>query len=132
MRHFRFAHPAAVETSAAAFEVWVAERWLTRLVGLCGVRELSPRSGLLIPRCAWVHTFAMRFAIDLAFLQWPPAASRCAVLAVETSVGAGRSVRLAGRSRGATAVLEVPAQASFSAGIEPGAGLAVTGLASAY
>lgn len=40
----------------------------TRLLGLsrCDRAEAGP--GLLIPRCASVHTFGMRFPLDLFFL----------------------------------------------------------------
>lgn len=38
-----------------------------RLVGLAWRREPPPHA-LLIPRCRSVHTFGMRFPIDVAFL----------------------------------------------------------------
>jgi uncharacterized membrane protein (UPF0127 family) len=39
-----------------------------RLLGLAFLRDLPPGVGLLIPRCRSVHTFGMRFAIDVVFL----------------------------------------------------------------
>jgi uncharacterized protein len=39
-----------------------------RLLGLAAMRELPPGWALHIPRCRAVHTFGMRFAIDLIFL----------------------------------------------------------------
>ena len=40
----------------------------SRLLGLIGLRELGTGKGLLLPRCRSVHTFGMRFAIDLVWL----------------------------------------------------------------
>ncbi len=39
-----------------------------RLTGLLGRRSLPPGVALEIPRCRSVHTFGMRFALDLAWL----------------------------------------------------------------
>ena len=39
-----------------------------RLVGLIGRRSLPPGVVLEIPRCRSVHTFGMRFALDLVWL----------------------------------------------------------------
>ena len=48
--------------------VTVANRFWSRCVGLLGRRSLEPRHGLLITPCAGVHTFGMRFPLDLVFL----------------------------------------------------------------
>jgi hypothetical protein len=134
MRRFRFAQVAGVRGPGGAVDAWVAERSVLRLLGLAGLAAIPAERALLIPRCAWVHTGAMRFALDVAFLEWPPRAegSRCTVLAVAAGVPSGRSVRLAGRPGRATAVLEVPAQTGFLEGAEPGARLAVTCRSPAY
>jgi uncharacterized protein len=39
-----------------------------RLLGLARLRALPSGSALLIPRCRSVHTFGMRFAIDVVFV----------------------------------------------------------------
>jgi uncharacterized membrane protein (UPF0127 family) len=39
-----------------------------RLLGLAFLRELPAGHALLIPHCRSVHTFGMRFSIDVAFL----------------------------------------------------------------
>lgn len=39
----------------------------TRLLGLALLDELPSRQALLLPGCSSVHTFGMRFAIDIAF-----------------------------------------------------------------
>ena len=41
---------------------------LQRLRGLMGRRALPPGEGLLIPHCSSVHTFFMRFPIDVVYL----------------------------------------------------------------
>jgi uncharacterized membrane protein (UPF0127 family) len=49
-------------------EIAVAESSLTRLFGLMGRRNLEPGHGLLITPSSGVHTFGMRFAIDVVGL----------------------------------------------------------------
>lgn len=40
---------------------------LARLRGLAGLAGLDPGIGLLLPRCRSVHTYGMRFALDLVW-----------------------------------------------------------------
>jgi hypothetical protein len=49
-------------------EVPVAVGFRTRLLGLALLDREAAGPGLLIPRCASVHTFGMRFDLDLRFL----------------------------------------------------------------
>ena len=49
-------------------EIFVAERPWERLLGLAGLPDLPAGAGLLIPRCRSVHTFGMRFALDILFV----------------------------------------------------------------
>src|ERR1700741_4358634 len=49
-------------------EVAVAAGIRPRLLGLARLDRAEAGRGLLIPRCASVHTFGMRFALDLVFL----------------------------------------------------------------
>lgn len=72
----------------------------SRLLGLAGLSELPVGFALLIPHCSSVHTFGMRFAIDVVFLD-----ARARVLDVRRAVPPRRVVR----RRGAAAVLEVAA-----------------------
>ena len=81
-------------------EVPVACGWRSRLLGLSLLEREQAGPGLLIPRCASVHTFGMRFELDLYFLD--PSGRP---LAVRRAV---RSRRVVGH-RGAVAVLELPA-----------------------
>ena len=49
-------------------EIRIADTGLTRLVGLLGNSELRPGCGLLIEPSSGVHTFGMRFPIDVVAL----------------------------------------------------------------
>jgi uncharacterized protein len=48
--------------------VRVAARHRARLFGLAHLDRDEVGAGLLIPRCRSVHTFGMRFALDVVFL----------------------------------------------------------------
>ncbi len=48
--------------------VYVARSARARLLGLAWLDELAPDCGLLIPGCRSIHTFGMRFALDVDFL----------------------------------------------------------------
>ncbi|HVY97241.1 MAG TPA: DUF192 domain-containing protein [Solirubrobacterales bacterium] len=81
-------------------EVRVAAGFRARLLGLALVPRERAGAGLLIPRCSSVHTFGMRFALDVYFLD-----GEGRVLFVHRAVPP-RRLRWC---RGARAVLEVPA-----------------------
>ena len=49
-------------------EVPVASSFRSRLLGLAHLDGDEAGAGLLIPRCSSVHTFGMRFPLDLVFL----------------------------------------------------------------
>jgi uncharacterized protein len=77
----------------------VARGFRARLLGLSRIDRSAAGPGLLIPRCASVHTFGMRFELDVYFLD-----GRDRVLAVHRQVPPRRVVW----QRGARAVLEIP------------------------
>jgi uncharacterized protein YjbJ (UPF0337 family) len=81
-------------------EVPMALGLWTRLLGLAFLRLDCASPGLLIPRCASVHTFGMRFALDVVFLDRSGRALR-----EVRGVPPWRVVTC----RGADAVLETPA-----------------------
>jgi len=72
-----------------------------RLLGLARLDRDEAGAGLLIPRCRSVHTFGMRFALDLAFLDDDarPVSFRRAVPPCRVAF-----------DRRASAVLELPAR----------------------
>lgn len=84
---------------ALGYEVPVASGLRVRLFGLSHLDSEAAGPGLLIPRCASVHTFGMRFALDVFFLD-----ERGAVLAIHRRVAARRALFV----RGAHSVLEIP------------------------
>lgn len=45
-----------------------ANNYFERMKGLLGTKHLDSGEGLWIPRCQGIHTFGMRFAIDVIFL----------------------------------------------------------------
>jgi uncharacterized membrane protein (UPF0127 family) len=63
----RFAGLAVAELPGG-LHVHVARRWRERQVGLAGLGELPRDRALHILRCPAVHTFGMRFALDLLWL----------------------------------------------------------------
>jgi len=72
-----------------------------RLLGLAWLDRGEAGTGLLIPRCASVHTFGMRFPLDLYFLD-----ERGDLLAMRRHLPPRRLAFV----RGAHAVLEIPAR----------------------
>jgi len=86
-------------------EVLVAVGLPARLLGLAHLDRDQAGTGLLIPRCASVHTFGMRFALDLVFLDrgGEPCSIRCGV-----------PPRRLVSDRRASAVLELPSGAGAS------------------
>jgi uncharacterized membrane protein (UPF0127 family) len=81
-------------------EVPVALGVRARLLGLALLDRADSGPGLLIPRCSSVHTFGMRFALDLYFLDRDGE-----VLDARRAVPPRRLAAC----RGAAAVLEIPA-----------------------
>jgi uncharacterized membrane protein (UPF0127 family) len=89
-------------------EVPLAARLRARLLGLSLLRRERAGAGLLIEGCSSVHSFGMRFALDLVFL-----GDGGTVLRVERAVPPYRVRSCAG----ASAVLELP---SGARGLEDG------------
>jgi uncharacterized membrane protein (UPF0127 family) len=92
----------APSVAIGGVEVPVAVGARARLLGLTWLELEEAGAGLLIPRCSSVHTFGMRFDLDLVFLD-----SRRRPLATRRALPPRR---FAAR-RGAAAVLELPASA---------------------
>jgi uncharacterized protein len=89
----------------------IAERFHERLVGLLGRRFLPPGEGILIRPASSVHTFFMRFPIDVVFLD-----KRGVVIGIRNNVPPWR----AAFARRARSVLELAAGESARAGIQVG------------
>lgn len=84
---------------------------LSRLRGLAGLDALPARAGLHLPRTRSVHTFGMRFALDLVWL-----GADGAVLRVDRAVGPHRH-RAALRARSVVEVAAGRADAFLAAGL---------------
>jgi uncharacterized protein len=102
-------------TEAFGREVALARGLCARLLGLALLPRDHAGPGLLIPRCRSVHTFGMRFALDIVFL-----ASDGRPLREIAAVPRSRIVAC----RGAVAVLELPSGMRVR---ETGAGRVTTG-----
>ena len=89
---------------AGGVVVPVAAGARARLLGLARLDRDEAGPGLLIPRCSSVHTFGMRFELDLLFLDRDGA-----VVATRTGVPPRRLASC----RGAVAVLELPSPRSL-------------------
>ncbi len=84
-------------------EVAVARGFRSRLLGLALLCAERAGDGLLIPRCSSVHTFGMRFALDLVFLD-----ARGAPTSIHRGVPPNRLVS----DRRSVAVVELPARSA--------------------
>jgi len=80
--------------------VSIAATRASRLLGLALLDRDAAGPGLLIPRCRCVHTFGMRFPLDLVFLD---DAARA------VSIRRGVPPRRLAAARRARSVLELPA-----------------------
>ena len=88
--------------------VEVAGTSSSRRRGLLGRHGLGPGEALYLTPCEWLHTFGMRFRIDVAFLS-----STGQVLAVHHGLKPRRLSRLVWRASGA---LELPEGTLHSTG----------------
>ena len=99
-----YSHPRLARLPVVSIlggEAFLARGLRARLLGLTGL-DRSEAGGLLIPRCSAVHTFGMRFALDLYFLD-----QEGRVAATRFAVPPGRFAFCGD----ASAVLELPAEA---------------------
>jgi len=64
----RFVHPESNESPGLQPDIVIAGSFWARFRGLMLSRPLSAKEAFLIPRCASVHTFFMRYALDLVYL----------------------------------------------------------------
>lgn len=100
-RRLRRLPPAVLPGPLGALDVRRAGSPLARLIGLAGLPALPPHAGLLLPRTRSVHTFGMRFALDLYWLDRDGHAIR-----IDRAVPP-RRIRACRRAH---AVVELPAQ----------------------
>lgn len=89
-----------------------ALRFHQRLVGLLGREALEPGEGLWIEPCASVHTWFLRFPLDVAFLD-----REGVVVAIHPAL---RPFRATPIHRKARAALELPVGTLAATGTRPG------------
>ncbi|TAK76101.1 MAG: DUF192 domain-containing protein [Dehalococcoidia bacterium] len=111
---------AVVNGGRRIADVRVARDFWSRGRGLLGRAALAPSEGLLIPKCASVHTWFMRFPIDVVYL-----GRDLDVRKVVTDLGPWRF----SWCRGATSVLELPAGCAELHGLRAGDRLEIAGAA---
>ncbi|MDR3552122.1 MAG: DUF192 domain-containing protein [Clostridia bacterium] len=97
---------------AVAGRIDVADSFFTRLRGLMYTKSLGDRYGLLLSPCGAVHTFGMRYAIDVVYLS-----ASGEVLRVECAMQPRRAGRAVPGSR---QVLELAAGEARQIGIARG------------
>jgi uncharacterized membrane protein (UPF0127 family) len=90
----------------------VADTFFTRLKGLLGKNELSHGEGLWIKPCNSVHTFGMKFPVDVVFLD-----KENRVVGLEKTLRPNRVSRL---YSSASSVIELPAGTIDAADTETG------------
>lgn len=81
--------------------VFVADTWLSRLVGLLRFNKIDNYTALWLKPCASIHTMWMRFNIDVVFLD-----ESCKVLKIKENV---RPFSFVFAPKGTASVLEVAA-----------------------
>ncbi|MBS0417469.1 MAG: DUF192 domain-containing protein [Proteobacteria bacterium] len=91
--------------------VRVADTFITRGLGLLVGTPLEAAEGLLIAPCSSIHTFGMRYAIDVVFID-----RDARIVRVCPDVKAGRA-RFAGKAH---AVLELRAGVAAQQGLTAG------------
>ncbi|HWK31109.1 MAG TPA: DUF192 domain-containing protein [Terriglobales bacterium] len=113
--HVNVAYAFNSDTQAIlASRLRVADTHLSRLIGLIGVRtcDFHPGGALWIVPCHGVHTFAMRFPIDVVYLD-----SEHRVRHIEENV---RPWRITPIITDAATVLELPARTAWQTGTKIG------------
>jgi hypothetical protein len=88
------------------------------MVGLLGRRSLAGDEGLLLTPCTSIHTFFMRFPIDILYLDREQV--------VVKAVRALRPFRFSACLRGSRSTLELPAGAIEASGTQVGDRLVLT------
>jgi hypothetical protein len=110
LREIEIANPT--RGTVLGVHIRVAENALSRAVGLLGQTRLDPGGGLLIDPSSGIHTFGMRFAIDVVALD-----RQLRVRGVWENLGA---FRIAGLSWKTSCVLELPVGAIRDSGTRVG------------
>jgi hypothetical protein len=90
-----------------ASPVYCASTYWQRMKGLLGRDAMDETEGLYIPRCSSIHTFFMKFSIDIVFVDKTGK--------VKKVINTLKPYRLAFGSPGSFGVLELPCNTIFNA-----------------
>ncbi len=96
----------------------IADTLSGRIKGLLGRKKLKSGEALIIKPCNWVHTFFMRFPIDLLFIDRQER--------IVKIVRAIPPFRLSSISLGASYVIELPAESISSTQTKIGDHISIT------
>jgi len=92
--HLKVINKSKGDIVVAGKVLWAGTSELRRK-GLLGISSLDPIEGIYIVPSGWVHTFGMKFSIDIAFLS-----KKGKVLAVHHSLKPNRLSKLIFRAEG--------------------------------
>ncbi len=99
----------------------IPKSYLGRMQGLLGRAHLAQGEGMLLTSCRWIHTFFMKFAIDVLFLN-----RDLVVIAAASNLRPYRFSRICWR---ACMVLELPAGIVTRTSTQPGDQLEIRSVA---
>ena len=100
-----------VRCSGVHLQIYRADRFIARAIGLLGSRSLKSHEGLWLEHCNSIHTFGMRYAIDALGLD-----EQSRITDMRTRIRPMRCARL----RGASVVIELRAGACQEFGLRIG------------
>lgn len=103
-----------------ADNIAIAESFFKRLTGLLRHKKLEAGEGMLICPCSQVHTYGMKFSIDVIFL-----AKDNHIIQIEQAMAPGKMSKLITNSRH---VLELQAGAAAQNGLQCGDQLTILSL----
>jgi len=105
-------YKALLNGNEIAKRVSIADTFMKRLKGLLFKKEIDEDEGLLISPCSQVHTFGMKFSIDVLFLS-----KFGEVISIESSMSPGKISPLI---RTCHQVLELKSEIVVKKGIKKG------------
>ena len=66
-----------MHTKPTPLKLLHARSFKSRLIGLLGTKYLEPNTGLCIYKCNFIHSFGMKYSIDVVFLDGTLNQTKC-------------------------------------------------------
>ncbi len=107
------------DNQVVAERLRIAKNFFERLTGLLTTRSFVPGDALWIPKCKGIHTFGMRFPIDIVFLS-----EKSEVILAIPDIPPGRTSPVVLK---AASVIEFPAGTLKRCGISAGSRFKIGG-----